>query len=240
MRKLYCIPLCIAVLAITGCSDNGLSADEKEERDPQVKTGVAYMEQSQWDEAEQAFKDALDSDPLMAKPHLDLALIYQQYKPDYIHAIYHYDRYLELRPESEKATLILEQRNKVERALAIQAIKESSDFKKLAAEALRLKKENTALRNQLAAAQAAQNPQPSATSAEPEVETAATQPATTSARSHKIYNVVAGDTLSKISKKFYGDSNYSDVIYEANRDSLSNPNALRIGQTLVIPVGGQN
>ena len=106
MRNLYYLPICIAVLALAGCNENGLSSDEKEERDPLVKTGVAYMDQSQWKEAEQAFKDALDKDPLMAKPHLDLALIYQKYLPDFVHAIYHYDRYLELRPDAEKAEFI--------------------------------------------------------------------------------------------------------------------------------------
>jgi LysM repeat protein len=249
MLKRYTLPFCIALLTLTGCSDKSLSMDEKEERDPLVKTGVAYMEQNQWNEAERAFKDALDADPLMAKPHLDLAVIYQQYNTNYIHAIYHYDRYLELRPDSEKATFIREQRDKVERALALKTIKESSDVKKLATRALQLQKDNEVLRKRLVAStQAAQTTQPSSAATQsPQptsaakttqaTQTAKTATTGTAATSHKIYTVVAGDSLNKISKKFYGDSKYSDVIFEANRDSLSNPNALRIGQTLVIPVG---
>ncbi len=240
MRKLYSIPLCIAVLAMTGCNDNGLSADEKEERDPLVKTGVAYMEQSQWDEAEQAFKEALDNDPLMAKPHLNLALIYQQYKPNYIYAIYHYDRYLELRPESEKATFIREQRDKVSRALAIQAIQQSPEIQKVAVELKRLQQENESLRKQLASSgpSSRQAPQAAAvvkTEPKPEPAPTTVKPAAKPARSHSIYTVVAGDNLTKIATKFYGDSSHSDIIFDANRDSLSNPNSLRVGQTLVIP-----
>jgi nucleoid-associated protein YgaU len=47
--------------------------------------------------------------------------------------------------------------------------------------------------------------------------------------------VQAGDTLSKISKHFYGDANKFMKIFEANRDLLSDPNKIRTGQTLKIP-----
>jgi len=239
MRKLYYLPLCTAMLVLAGCNDHGLSADEKEERDPLVKTGAAFMEQSQWDDAERSFKEALEKDPMMAKPHLDLALIYQQYKPNYIHAIYHYDRYLELRPDSEKAGFIKEQRDKVLRALVIQAIQQSPDVQKVVAEVKRLQQENADLKKQLAAASQTSKPatQPTTTTA---VETKAPQtasaaPVEQSQQSHQIYTVVAGDTLTKIATKFYGNAENWEPIYQANRDSLSSPSSLRVGQTLVIP-----
>jgi LysM repeat protein len=49
------------------------------------------------------------------------------------------------------------------------------------------------------------------------------------------YTVVAGDSLSKISKHFYGDPNHYMRIFEANRDQLDDPNTIQIGQELVIP-----
>ena len=49
------------------------------------------------------------------------------------------------------------------------------------------------------------------------------------------YTVAAGDTLSKISQKFYGDAGKYMKIFEANRDSLSDPNLIKVGQTLKIP-----
>lgn len=49
------------------------------------------------------------------------------------------------------------------------------------------------------------------------------------------YTVVAGDTLSKISKKFYGDANKYMRIFEANRDKLSDPDKIKVGQVLTIP-----
>jgi nucleoid-associated protein YgaU len=50
------------------------------------------------------------------------------------------------------------------------------------------------------------------------------------------YVVRVGDTLSKIAEKMLGDSGASTDIFNANRDQLSDPNALRPGQVLKIPV----
>ena len=51
----------------------------------------------------------------------------------------------------------------------------------------------------------------------------------------KFYTVVAGDTLSKISKTQYGDANKYMVIFEANKPMLKDPNKIYPGQTLRIP-----
>jgi nucleoid-associated protein YgaU len=47
-----------------------------------------------------------------------------------------------------------------------------------------------------------------------------------------IYKVIAGDTLSKIAKRYYGDANQYPRIFEANRDQLSDPDKIRVGQEL--------
>ncbi|NUN03207.1 MAG: LysM peptidoglycan-binding domain-containing protein [Bryobacteraceae bacterium] len=49
------------------------------------------------------------------------------------------------------------------------------------------------------------------------------------------YTVQAGDSLSKISKQFYGDANAYMRIFEANRDKLSDPDKIKPGQQLTIP-----
>ena len=49
------------------------------------------------------------------------------------------------------------------------------------------------------------------------------------------YTVKKGDTLGEISSKLYGTSREWKRIYEANRDTLKNPNTLRVGQVLRIP-----
>ena len=72
--------------------------------------------------------------------------------------------------------------------------------------------------------------------------TASASPAKSSAagapqngQGERTYTVRAGDTLSKISKEFYGDANKYMKIFEANRGVLSDPNRINPGQTLKIP-----
>jgi nucleoid-associated protein YgaU len=49
------------------------------------------------------------------------------------------------------------------------------------------------------------------------------------------HEVVSGDNLSKIAKKFYGDANKYPVIFEANKPMLTHPDKIYPGQVLRIP-----
>ncbi len=49
------------------------------------------------------------------------------------------------------------------------------------------------------------------------------------------YIVKSGDTLSRISRQFYGDASQYKKIFDANRDVLRDPNTIKPGQDLVIP-----
>lgn len=49
------------------------------------------------------------------------------------------------------------------------------------------------------------------------------------------YTVVAGDTLSKIAKQFYGNAMKYPVIFEANKPMLKHPDKIYPGQVLRIP-----
>jgi len=51
----------------------------------------------------------------------------------------------------------------------------------------------------------------------------------------RIYEVVSGDTLGGIAKKFYGNAGKYMKIFEANRDILDDPNLIKVGQKLRIP-----
>jgi nucleoid-associated protein YgaU len=63
----------------------------------------------------------------------------------------------------------------------------------------------------------------------------AAQAAPAAAAQNKSYTVKSGDTLSKISKEFYGDSNEYMRIFYANRDKLKDPDMIQVGQQLIIP-----
>jgi nucleoid-associated protein YgaU len=49
------------------------------------------------------------------------------------------------------------------------------------------------------------------------------------------YTIASGDTLSKLAKKYYGDASQYDVIFEANREVIKDPNKIYVGQTIRIP-----
>jgi len=65
---------------------------------------------------------------------------------------------------------------------------------------------------------------------------AAASPATPNVvETERTYTVVAGDTLSKIAKREYGDASKWHRIYEANKDTIKNPDLIYPGQTFKIP-----
>ena len=65
-----------------------------------------------------------------------------------------------------------------------------------------------------------------------EVDNQIEYPAGTETRYH---DVVRGDTLSAIAKKYYGDASKYPVIFEANKPMLTDPNKIYPGQKLRIP-----
>ena len=59
--------------------------------------------------------------------------------------------------------------------------------------------------------------------------------ADTAAADAQYHDVVSGDTLSAIARKYYGDANKYMVIFEANKPMLSSPDRIYPGQKLRIP-----
>jgi len=51
----------------------------------------------------------------------------------------------------------------------------------------------------------------------------------------QVYTVESGDSLSKIAKRFYGDANQYQKIFQANTDQLSDPDKIQVGQQLKLP-----
>jgi LysM repeat protein len=66
----------------------------------------------------------------------------------------------------------------------------------------------------------------------------APQPAAvgTSGAGGRTYTVKAGDTLSKIAKEHLGDANAYMKIFDANKDQLTDPDKIKPGQVLTLPV----
>ena len=52
----------------------------------------------------------------------------------------------------------------------------------------------------------------------------------------EIYEIVSGDTLGAIAKRYYGNASKYMKIFEANKDIISDPNKLYPGQKIRIPL----
>ncbi len=51
----------------------------------------------------------------------------------------------------------------------------------------------------------------------------------------RIHTIAKGDTLYSLARRYYNDQARWKEIYSANRDNISNPNMVRVGQQVVIP-----
>jgi nucleoid-associated protein YgaU len=54
----------------------------------------------------------------------------------------------------------------------------------------------------------------------------------------EIYEIVSGDTLGAIAKRYYGKASAYMKIFEANRDIIDDPNRIYPGQKIRIPLDG--
>ncbi len=88
-----------------GCapSERGQADEEKE---PHYLTGKAREKALDYKGAIEAFEKAIEANPASASAHFELGLLYEKNEADYAAAIYHYERYLKLRPDADNADLI--------------------------------------------------------------------------------------------------------------------------------------
>jgi LysM repeat protein len=101
-RLLILAPL---VLCLSGCFPVG-EGPADEEKDPHYLAGKARMSSMDYDGAINAFENAVASNPKSAAAHFELGLLYEEKKNNYAAAIYHLERHLELRPESNMAETV--------------------------------------------------------------------------------------------------------------------------------------
>jgi len=243
MKKTILLLICSSILA--GCGpQSGAQQDAADEKDPRVRSGLEKVRRKEWDAARMQFQSALDKKPDLARPDLELALIYHQQKKDYVRAVYHYERYLEKRPQTEKRLLI---QGWIQQAKISFAGEMEGAGDAVSEELVRLTRENNLLRRRL---ETAQSPAPAAATevktllteppprrvpAPAAAQPAAEPPAPVPPAPVRTYQVRPGDTLMRISGAVYGDISQWKKIYDANRHQLKSESDIKAGQTLVIP-----
>ncbi|MDO9541051.1 MAG: LysM peptidoglycan-binding domain-containing protein [Kiritimatiellia bacterium] len=228
--------LIITAAFFWGCSQQVTRLDERDFRDPLIRKAQSKIRQGDKEGAMLSLNKALERRPDLAQAHLELALLHDDYKKDYIGAIYHYQRYLELRPAAQKRRLIEDLIRKAKMSFAASVSEQFPETgKKLQAleeENHRLKISLREVRENLAKSVASQggreaplqDKRSTAVSSVPPV-----APTTT------VYCVQEGDTLSLIAGKVYNNPKKWKIILDANRAYLAAPERLKVGQVLTIP-----
>jgi tetratricopeptide (TPR) repeat protein len=242
----------VAVLlgaGLNGCLPSGQGQLE-EEKEPHYLTGKSCIGSLDYRGAIEAFETALEMNPHSASAHFQLGWLYEEKEPDPAAAIYHYERFLKLRPNADNAEVIRQHINNCRQDLARTVLPlpitpgMQREFEQLAEENKRLRAENEKWRAYFASrAQAPAGPPGQVTAGVAPVssptQTTPADPAHSSelggarpppAATARTHVVQSGETPFSIAKK-YGLK--LDALMNANPGL--DPRRLRVGQTLTLP-----
>lgn len=153
-----CLLILLLGLPISvGCHRPGYR-DDRELRVLSVAQAYELLEQQEFDSARVMLEQVLKQDPSLVRPHLELAQIYHDLEQDAIRALYHYHRYLEFRPDTEKNSMIYERIRQAERMFVKQRttvdVMDGRSLHALLADYQSLEEQVTSLREQLATIEA--------------------------------------------------------------------------------------
>jgi LysM repeat protein len=226
-----------------GCIRGDVHVDE--EQDPHFQRGRNLVNGQDFKGAVEEFEQAVDDNPHSAAAHFELGWLYENKVSNYAAAIYHYQRYLQLQPNSDRSHAVDVQ----ERIRGCKQLLANTEFplpnsQNLQREVDRLTAENLLLRQQLdtlkTQAVAAIHVAVAAPPVEPmAVALAAPLAVTTSAPArvaapaaahHRVHIVKARETVTSIAAQ-YGVQ--ASAILAAN--PRLEPRRLRVGQSLNLP-----
>ncbi len=240
IRFTLTILLC-ALPFLTGCKPSGFEVvseiDEK-----QYQLAKDFQSQGRVAEALRAFLRVTEFRKNAPESHFEAGYIYLNAMDNPIKAIYHLEKYLELKPDSPQAARVRQLIETAEKTFArnlpAQPYKGELDRIEMMEMVNSLNKENNRLQqrvkyleNRLESAVDRPEKPPQDIYRQNQTATVSPNPASVP----RTYTVQSGDSLSGISRTVYGTPSRWIDIYQANRDRLSSENALRVGQELRIP-----
>jgi len=257
----------IAALTVllAACERAAPVSDAEAEQEVNYLRARRLCEQQDFSGAAEFYNKALLVNPEFANAHLELGLVYENRLADPISDIYHYRRFLELRPDSDKKQLVADFIERAKLSLTARLpqspMVDPSELTRLENEKMALLQENAALRTRVAELEKAGNATPPvATALTPAATVASTNPpvpampaeapgivmaaapmiSTSEASAMesprvRTYIVQRGDTLQSLALRYYGTRGAWEKIFQANRSGLPSKDQLKVGQQLMIP-----
>lgn len=229
--------LMTSVLLFVGCDDNkDTGARTVELDDPEFRQGLTYGKQHESRRALECFLRVIDTRKGAAESHLEAGRMYIDLKEP-LPAIYHFKEYIRLKPTSEQSKIVRQMIKTAEKLYleqipgrplepdAVGTTDQYAQLQKLKSENERLKREVSELSRINKVSEA---PITNST-------TTSTKVTSTGPKSSTTYIIKAADTLSSISRKFYGTDSRKTEIFNANKTKIKNPSKLVVGMTIEIP-----
>jgi len=229
--------LMTSVLLFVGCDDNkDTGARTVELDDPEFRQGLTYGKQHESRRALECFLRVIDTRKGAAESHLEAGRMYIDLKEP-LPAIYHFKEYIRLKPTSEQSKIVRQMIKTAEKLYleqipcrplepdAVGTTDQYAQLQKLKSENERLKREVSELSRINKVSEA---PVTNST-------TTSTKVTSTVPKSSTTYIIKAADTLSSISRKFYGTDSRKTEIFNANKTKIKNPSKLVVGMTIEIP-----
>jgi len=237
-------------VVVTACNK---SRQLSNERNPYYVRALQLRKQDRYAEAADAFEKCLRLSPASAEADLQLATLYEDHLGDPLRAVLHYRAYLTKAPKAENVALVREWQTRAEQKLlrslgekhpgavsTSDAARASSSRisdreKRLAQRIKELNTEVLALRSEISMLTHTESTSPAASHPSVAPARAVSAVPTPPATAGQMYRVKEGDTLSRISRKFYGTSRYWEKLRDANTGVLHGGDRLVPGMQLRIP-----
>lgn len=230
----------LCTLSQVGCAPSGSIIDETD--DPAFDRGRSYLKVGRETEALDEFLSVTRRVTQAPKSHLEAGrlLLTLSDRKDPIAAIYHFRRFLFLKPNARESPMVEQLIVTAEREIIRKLPGEPYENY---LESIDLKDENDRLRSELADLEARLGsplspvvPQPKKLEHQSQVSNKIDELSLEPKSAFPTFYIVQpGDSLYAISKKIYGDPSHIDSIFSANRDTLKSKNSLKVGQTLRLP-----
>ncbi len=252
-NRVRCALFLLLALGLCGCLPSGHSPLD-EEKEPHFLAGKSRVNTLDYQGAIECFEKALEANPRSALAHFEAGLLYEKHKQDHAAAIYHFERFLELRPGSGYAEVvrlhILACKQELAKTVSLGPVTQSlqREFEQLAQQN-KILQEEVAMWRAKARPQSPPEPPASATASPRSAQTsaaivpaAAASPAPSLSNSSKaprsggaasaqIHIVKSGETPTVIARK-YGVKPAALMAANPRMDARR----LQVGQTLNVPV----
>ncbi len=238
MKHLALVAVWSFCLVSCGQPQSNLDEDEN----PNFQRAQVFLKQGRKEDAMEQFLKVLDTSREAFQSHLELGRLFLEVegREDPLQAIYHFRRFLQLKPEAREAENVNQLITTAEKQF-LAGLPGKPFGNQL--DAMQLREQNGALEREVAmlksrlALHEPLAPESLSEGAGGVIIEQTQQERTIITPKESAYVVKQGDTLSSISILMYGSSSplYIDAIFEANREAMPNKNSLRLGQQLTIP-----